>query len=65
MDKNRVKRIMELLRDAGVDQESALTLALRIRRPQHETMMLEWIEKNPQAEPMEIVLKSRAIAGRE
>lgn len=59
-----VREIFELLNRIGMDDETALTLSLRVRRAEHQPKMLEWLRANPDATPMEAVLKSREIVGR-
>ena len=61
---NPTKELLTLLKAVGMEKEEAITLSLRVRRPEHEPKMIQWLRENPDATPMEAVLKSREIVGR-
>ena len=63
-DRSAVREIFALLDKIGMDDETALTLSLRVRRAEHQPKMLQWLRENPDATPMEALRKSREIVGR-
>ena len=57
-----IKRLAQLLKDAGVDYDTAFITSLRLRRPGKAEQMIEWLERNRSATVEEICEKREEIA---
>ena len=56
-----IKRLAILLKEAGVDRATALNISLRVRKDTDRAQMIEWLEDNRSATPIEISRISRTI----
>lgn len=56
-----IKRLAILLKEAGVDRDTALNISLRVRKDTDRAQMIEWLEDNRSATPIEISRISRTI----
>lgn len=56
-----IKRLAILLKEAGVDRDTALNISLRVRKDTERAQMIEWLEDNSSATPIEISRISRTI----
>lgn len=62
MDQTAQREMARHLARLGVDMKTALIISVRVRRPEHEKAMLNWLRSNPDAKPMDAVRASREIA---
>ena len=56
-----IKRLAILLKEAGVDRDTALNISLKVRKDTDRAQMIEWLEDNRSATPIEISRMSRTI----
>ena len=56
-----IRRLAILLKEAGVDRDTALNTSLRVRKATDRAQMIEWLEENRSATPIEISRMSRRI----
>ena len=56
-----IKRLAVLLKEAGVDRDTALNISLRVRKDTDRAQMIEWLETNHSATPDEISEMSGTI----
>jgi hypothetical protein len=62
MKDTSIAQLATLMKAAGVDRETALTISLRVRKDEKRAQMIKWMEENPTATPPEICRKSREVA---
>ena len=59
--RDTIRELAHMLRLAGVDKETGITLSLMVRRPGGAEQLVEWLEMNPTASIEEICDKAREI----
>ena len=64
MNEDNIVVLARLLKAIGMEMEEAITLSLRVRRPEHQPKMIQWLQENPDATPMDALRKSLEIVGR-
>lgn len=59
--KATIRTLMQALKRAGMDGESAVTISLMVRRPGGAEQLMNWMSQNPKATHEEIFDKTREI----
>ena len=59
--RDTIRELAHMLRLAGVDKETGITLSLMVRRPGGAEQLMDWMEMNPTASEADICDKAREI----
>ena len=61
MKNETIRQLARMLKQAGLDKESGVTLSLMVRRPGGAERLMDWMSQNPNAAHEKLFAKAREI----